>query len=307
MQLNDLRGLTTIQRDECKQKAESRVKRQMGERPTRARFQRELGRLWTVLDLLALVVFIPALLISSIHIITHVGKLSSQAFDTLTQTGAGTVLYKDLFVAAHQWLLIPLAEGSMILFLVMFGVSRDGWRRWVYFLLASLAVLFVLTSNLSSGLGLLESVLAPAFTIGIGLKLEHLIMQYLKRSQAVTQKYLEALTVWEAATADATQHPLYKPYLMNELWLALMKPKGNQWAIEASPGFKLAAVEREMAREDWTRGGIQLETTYEPSEEVQAEPLERPLAVVVGGPMPDESASMPMMLSVNGHGTPGTN
>lgn len=257
LNLESLKPLTTLQFDECKDRAVKRVERHLGEKPSRAQFQRELGRLWTVLDLLALVVFIPALLISSIHIVTHVGALSSAAFDGLNQAGSGTVLGKDLFVAAHQWLLIPLAEGSMILFLVMFGVSRDGWRRWVYFLLAALAVVFVLAANLSSGLGLLESVLAPAFTIGIGLKLEHLILQYLKRSTEVTKKYLEALATWEAATADATQHPDYLPYLMNELWAALMKPKGNQWAIEAPPGFKLAAVRRELSRENWTHGDVE--------------------------------------------------
>lgn len=257
MNLSDLKPLTTLQFDTCKDLAVKRVERHLGEKPSRAQFQRELGRLWTVLDLLALVVFIPALLISSIHIVTHVGALSSAAFDGLNQAGSGTVLGKDLFVAAHQWLLIPLAEGSMILFLVMFGVSRDGWRRWVYFLLAALAVVFVLAANLSSGLGLLESVLAPAFTIGIGLKLEHLILQYLKRSTEVTKKYLEALATWEAATADATQHPDYLPYLMNELWAALMKPKGNQWAMEAPPGFKLAAVRRELGRENWTHGNVE--------------------------------------------------
>lgn len=307
MNLHNLHRLTTIQFDECKDRAAKRVERHLGDRPTRQHFQRELGRLWTILDILALVVFIPALLISSIHIVTHVGALSGAAFDGLKQASSGTVLGRDLFVAAHQWLLIPLAEGSMILFLVMFGVSRDGWRRWVYFVLALLAVLFVLTANLSSGLGLLESALAPAFTIGIGLKLEHLIMQYLKRSQSVTQKYLEALAIYEAAATDATQHPTYKGYLMNELWAALMKPQRNQWAIEAPPGFKLAAVNREMERESWTAGTVAPLAEFTP-EESEVKPTKA--APIPFGNIPaiaDESESMPMMLSVNGHGTTGQN
>lgn len=301
-QLSDLRQLTTLQFDECKDRAIKRVQRHLGDRPTREHFQRELGRLWTVLDVLALVVFLPALLISSIHIITHVGALAGVAFDGLQQASSGTVLDRSLFVAAHQWLLIPLAEGSMILFLVMFGVSKDGWRRWVYFVLAGLAVLFVLTANLSSGLGLLESALAPAFTIGIGLKLEHLIMQYLKRNTAVTQKYLEALGVWELATADATAHPNYRPYLMSELWAALMKPKGNQWAIEATPGFKRAAVERELERENWTIGDVQPVAVFTPTTTEEDEPT-APVPFMPTVPTVDESASMPMMLSANGHGT----
>jgi len=301
MNLSDLRQLTALQFDECKDRAVKRVERHLGERPTRAHFQRELGRLWTVLDLLAVIVFIPALLISSIHIVTHVGALSGAAFDSLRQASSGTVLGRDLFVAAHQWLLIPLAEGSMILFLVMFGVSRDGWRRWTYFLLAALAVVFVLAANLSSGLGLLESVLAPAFTIGIGLKLEHLILQYLKRSAEVTKKYLEALATWEAATTDATAHPDYKPFLMNEIWAALMKPKTNQWAIEAQPGFKVAAVLRELERENWTHGAVapQLEFNAEqPAEEVKAPAVSIPFGNTA------QVALEPtlMTVSANGHG-----
>lgn len=305
-QLSDLRQLTTLQFGECKDRAEKRVQRHLGDKPKREQFQRELGRLWTVLDVLALIVFIPALLISSIHIVTHVGSLSGAAFDGLQQASSGTVLGRDLFVAAHQWLLIPLAEGSMILFLVMFGVSKDGWRRWVYFVLAGLAVLFVLTANLSSGLGLLESALAPAFTIGIGLKLEHLIMQHLKRSTEVTRKYLESLAVWEVATADATAHPQYRPYLMNEVWAALMKPKGNQWAMEANPGFKRAAVERELERERWTTADVQPVTVFTPQpEEVRpvAAPKEvdlEPMPVGNDGGILDLNGTQPIT-SANGH------
>jgi hypothetical protein len=251
-----------------------------------------------VLDLLAVVVFIPSLLISSIHIVTHVGALSSAAFDHLNQSTSGTILSRDLFVAAHQWLLIPLAEGSMILFLVMFGVSRDGWRRWVYFFLATLAVVFVLAANLSSGLGLLESVLAPAFTIGIGLKLEHLIMQYLKRSNEVSKKYLEALAIWEATTADATQAPDYKPYLMNELWAALLKPKGNQWAVEAPSGFKLAAVNRELERENWTHGAVVPVIEFQSEEEVRPQEVAVPFGNTATG---DHEPTL-MTASANGHG-----
>lgn len=308
MNLSDLRQLTTLQFDESKERAAKRVGRHLGERPTPAQFGRDMGRLWTVLDVLALVVFIPALLISSIHIITHVGALSSSAYDGIQQSANGTVFTRDLFVASHQWLLIPLAEGSMILFLVMFGVSRDGWRRWVYFVLAGLAVLFVLTANLSSGLGLLESVLAPAFTIGIGLKLEHLIMQHLKRSNEIARRYREALDIWEAAALDPAAHPNYRPYLMAEIWAALMKPKGNQWATEAGPGFKRAAVERELERDNWTIGDVQPVTTFTPAaeEEAPSEPL--PKAEEATGPTPAglgvgiiEPSATPLITGVNGY------
>lgn len=333
MQLKDLKALTTLQRDECKGNAVRRVERNIGEqpvladfqrhigeRPTREQFSLDLGRLWTALDVLAGVIFVPSLAVSSIHIIAYVGYLANVAYNTIEQTTSGTAFTRELYVAAHQWALIPLAEGSMILFLVMFGVSKDGWRRWVYLLLALLAVGFVLVSNLSSGLGVLISVLAPAFTIGIGLKLEHLILQYLRRDHDITRRYLEAdtawktdvenskndyvqaLAIWEAATADATQHPDYLPYLMNEIWAALMKPKGNQWAVEASPGFKRAAVMRELARENWTKDDVKPETEFVSvaGEEVKPSSVEVPFGNLAPGQGDHEYT--PMTVSANGHG-----
>jgi len=302
MNLSDLRQLTTLQFDECRERAIKRVQRHLGERPTRARFEKELGRLWTILDVLALIVFLAALFISSIHIVTHMGALSARDYDTLNQATSGTVTTRDFYVASHQWAYIPLAEAAMILFLVMFGTFRDGWRRWVFLSLALLSVAFVLVANFSSGLGILESSLAPAFTIGIGLKLEHLIIQHMKRRREVTERYLEALAIWEAATNDATEHPNYRPYLMNELWAALMKPKTNQWAIEAQPGFKRAAVERELSRENWTEGAAEPVAMIEApaSEEVELERVAVPFGNTA--PEPGGPESMLMMPSVNGHG-----
>jgi hypothetical protein len=208
--INDLKSLTIPQYEECRARAISRVEKRIGDKPTRKRFQRELSPVWTLLDILALVVFIPALVVSSVHIIAHMGSQAAQAYQGSEVMQSGTVISQDFFVGVHQWMLIPLAEGSMILFLVMFGMSR-GWRRGVYIALAVLAGVFVLLANWQSGIGPLESMLAPAFTIGIGLKLEHIIIQLLKRRDEVDKLYLEALAVYEAATQDATKHPDYVP------------------------------------------------------------------------------------------------
>lgn len=271
MNVSDLKPLTTLQFDEAKSRAVKRVQRQLGERPTRKQFQRELGSLWTLLDVLALVVFIPALVISSIHIITHVGSVSAAAFDQLQQTSIGSTISKEAFVALHQWLSIPLAEGSMILFVVMFGLTSDV-RRWVFLALAAVATAFLLTSNLSSGLPVFEAALAPVFTIGIGFKLEALAIQFVDRRKQVDEKYLSAMAVYEAATHDPTKHPDYLPYLANEIWTALMKPKGNQWAVEAPPGFKVAAVQRELSRERWAHEQPPAVMEFQPEEEVKVLP-----------------------------------
>jgi hypothetical protein len=240
--IDKLKPLTTIQYEQCREKALERVKSRIGERPQRATFRRELGPLWTILDAIALLVFIAALAVSSVHIVTHMGSLASQAAPEGGDTG--------LFVFIHQAAFIALAEGSMILFLVMFGISREGWRRWVYLALALLAAVFVLVANVQSGIGLLESLMPPLFTIGIGLKLENLIMQALRRRKDIDERYLTALGVWESATADSTQHPDYANFFKKEVWDALLKK--NAAYSEAPNGFKAMAVRREMERDTWT-------------------------------------------------------
>lgn len=298
--LNDLKPLTIAQADECRARALERVSKRIGDKPSRNQFKRDLGRLWSVLDILALVVFIPALAVSSIHIISHMGHLAEASYLATAQASAGTVISRDLFVAVHQWALIPLAEGSMILFLVMFGQSREGWRRAVYFALALLAGVFVLVANWQSGIGLLESLLAPAFTIGIGLKLEHLIVQSLKRKREIDEKYLAAVAVYESASQDATQHPDYAPLLKQELWQQLIKPKAAAPFVEAPAGFKYLAVKRELDKDGWAH------QEQEPVGEFILEEVAKVEGLPFGPPVPgsarDGQKSMRIAERVNGHG-----
>lgn len=300
--INDLKALTIAQYDECRARALERVSKRIGDKPTRQQFQRELGRLWTVLDIIALVVFIPALVVSSIHIISHMGHLAETSYLNSTQASAGTIVSRDLFVAVHQWMLIPLAEGSMILFLVMFGQSRKGWRRWVYFALAMLAGVFVLVANWQSGIGLLESLLAPAFTIGIGLKLEHLIVQTLRRKEEVDSRYLQALAVYEAATHDPAQHPDFTQLLWTEIWQKLVSLKANAGFVDAPPGFKQAAVKRELQKDQWAIEEVAPVTEFASIEEVSKQPSDTPFGSTALdlGKVDPESMKMTRHASVNG-------
>jgi hypothetical protein len=304
--LEGLKSLTNLQYDNSRERALSRVANRIGEKPTRKNFQKELGKLWTPLDIIALVVFIPALLVSSVHIIGHMGALANQSYVEVA-TQAGTVISRDMYVAIHQWFMIPLAEGSMILFMVMFGMTR-GWRRWVYIMLAATALIFVAIANWQSNIGVLEALLAPIFTIGIGLKLELLIVQMIKRRNEVDKLYLEALGIWEAASKDATNHPDYVPLLRQEIWAELVK-KNKDYA-DAPRGFKYAAVEREMARERWAYEPTEAIEPFQPVEEVKAEvkPVREVKAQQLGIPfgeagdqMPGVDESMQPMLSANGH------
>ena len=247
--LANLKPLTSTQYDEARKRALTRVQARIGDKPTRKQFTREMGSLFTLLDALALAVFVPALLVSSVHILQHMGALANASYPTIATYSAGTVIGRDLYTAIHQWATVPLAEASMLLFLVMFAMSARTWRKGVYFWLALAAILFVIVANVQSGLGLLESLLPPMFTVGIGVHLETLIVRQLQRREDVQTRYMAALEVWERSSADPTKHPDFMPLVRAEMWTALAKK--NPGMVDAPVAFRHAAVRRELSRETW--------------------------------------------------------
>lgn len=248
MNLNDLKPLTTAQYDQCKSTALKRVQSHIGSKPTRKDFERELGTLWSVLDILALIVFVAALLVSSAHIMQHMGGLADSSFEAQTN---GTRLGRDLWIGFHQWGYIALSEASMILFMTLFARSKSRNRQLVFLILAVVAASFVVIANVSSGTGLLESIMPPIFTLGIGFHLESKIVSSLERSQEVTQRYLAAMNDYEAATKNPESHSKFHPYLMQSLRDKLISLKVNRNFTDAPAAFWVAACKREMAREQW--------------------------------------------------------
>lgn len=274
MNINDLKQLSTEQYDKCRESALERVKARIGNKPTRKDFERELGALWSVLDVLALVVFVAALVVSSAHIIQHMGVLASQSFGKQTALSGGTQMGTSLWVSIHQWGYIALSEASMILFMTLFAISRT-WRRWVFVALALVAAVFVVIANWQSGTGLLESIMPPIFTLGIGFHLERLIVASLKRKNEVTRRYLAALSDYEAATHAPESHSQYRTYLMQSLWDKLISLKVNRAFVDAPNGFRVAACLRELEREEWVNA--QPDTTIEIDEaDEQRLPFEKP-------------------------------
>lgn len=295
--LKALRPLTQEERQAAQAAARAAVVRDAGERPERRQFQRELGSLFTFLDVLALAVFIPALLVSSLHIINHMGALAAASYASMSHYESGTVIGQDLYTATHQWALIPLAEASMLLFLIMFAMATNTWRKWVYFALAGAAVVFVAVANIQSGIGAIESILAPIFTIGVGLHLENLIVRSLKRRDDVTSRYLKALHEWETATAAPGAHPRYVQMYANALKDSIYRANSRREAIKAVTVAEWRLlVKREIAADEW----------YEDV----ALPVETPRPLL--GTVSSDSGSIPpglgdrafMMTTahVNGHG-----
>lgn len=243
--LHSLKPLNSQQYDRAKQQALERIQQRSGDKPTRAQFQRELGPLWTILDLLALVIFIAALAISSLHILEYAGAAATEAYASGTG-GVDATLYSSV----HKLGFILLAEAAMLLFFVMYRM-HSGFEKWLSAGLAILAVAFVVTANLSSGLNVFLAALAPAFTIGIGFRLEALIAASLERRADVTERYTAALESWETATKDAEKHPDFPAVFAREIWDYLTKLKANAEFIDAPPDMKREAVQREMRRDTW--------------------------------------------------------
>jgi len=256
MQLS-IKALTTDQYEQAREKAIERVKSRIGQRPKRDDFKRELGSVFTALDYLAIVVFVAALVISSAHIITHMGLLASNSYSA--EASAGIVLSLTTYTIAHQLAMIFLAEASMLLFMVLHGMTsgqragRGQWTRWfsIPLLLSGIAGVFVFVANWQSGIGLLESLMPPMFTIGIGFRLESLIVETLRRRTQIDHRYLAALEIFEHATEDPTRHPDFVPFFRQAIWEKLISlPTNKDWR-DAPRGVKAAAVHREMERDNW--------------------------------------------------------
>lgn len=270
-----LKPLTLTQYDQAKTAALARVKPLIGEKPDRKMVARDQGKLLTPLDWLALVVFIAALVISSVHIIHHAGKLAQTACKATTETIPGISIAPDTCVKFHQGGFIFLSEASMLLFMVSWrvGKPKEPVRKRVPILgleidthlfsvplaLALLAMSFVLLANVSSGLTLLEAVMPPIFTIGIGFHVEHIITETIRREAELMTKLRHRLAIWEAADDDPTSHPAYRQLLLREIWEMLIKVKENRELIDVPGTFKYAAVQRELLRDGWAAEEVQVE------------------------------------------------
>lgn len=270
MNISDLKPLTTDQYDKCREAALERVQSRIGSKPQRKDFERELGALWGVLDILALIVFVAAFIISSLHI---------QDYVLAAVTGKGDTTYTFI----NQWGYIALAESSMVLFMVLHGLTakqRRG-REWylrplsIHLMLAVVAGVFIFTANLSSGIGILLSIMPPLFTTGIAFNMERLIIASITRRNEVDMRYLASLKDFEAASKDPEQHSLFPSFFKQELWSKLISLKPNAGFKDAPAGFKAAAVSREMERDQWVDATpdatIEI-TPPEPIKEVKAMP-----------------------------------
>ena len=255
--LSTMKELTTTQYDEARDKAIKRVQRRIGEKPTRANFRREYGAIVGTMDYIALLIFIAALAVSSTHIVQLMAAESAASYKP---ADSGIFISLNAYTLIHQVGMIALAELSVILFLVLHNLgepgraSRSVWTRHLsgFGFLAVVAAVFVFGANFASGINVFIAAIPPLATLGIGTRLESIITESLRRRQDIDVRYTEAITVWETANQEPTEHPQFVKFLKEEIWQKLVSLKANSGFKEAPAAVKYAAVYREMSKADWT-------------------------------------------------------
>lgn len=305
--LDGLKPLTSNQYDGCKTKAIDRLKKRVGDKPTRKQFKREYSPLVTVLDYVALVVFIAALAVSSTHIMQLAAQEAAASYK-LIQTG--WQFDQNTYTVIHQLGLIALAEASAILFLVMHNLtagnraSRPVWLRPVglFGFMAVCSAAFVFAANLVSGLHPFIAVLPPLFTLGVGYRLETIITELLRRQREIDTAYQQALDAWTVAQSDIQKHPEFKALFAQELWQALTSGAKSRTPYKDAPaGFRVAAVKREMQRDSWAYDldGLPTVTSYKEG----GEETENPTTAATAPQYTNGHHVEPVPIRMNGAGS----
>jgi len=263
--LSDIQPLEVAQYEVMKSRAGDVLREHAGRKPHRADYEADREPVWGIWDVPAVVIMLAALLLSTAHVMTHMGKLAAETYPASAAI-AGDLWDMATYGRIHQYGAIALAEASVLLFVMLFKhVSLpnrgSGFRAYAgpitlgatFLVLAVMAALFVFNANLQSGTGLIESLLPPALTLGLGLYLETKLATALANREAVTRAYREALAVWQEAQRDITTHPDYRATLRKVLAEALLQLPHNR-AIPIPQDVLALAVARELYRDEiWTR------------------------------------------------------
>lgn len=310
--LSDVTGLTVREYESAKAAADKQIS-DLRVRPRRRDFVRESSSIWDLSDLFALLAFLAALLISSTHIVDHMARQTGG----IVAPGAGLVLSSDLVVGIHQIAFIVLAESSVILFMVLGGAVRvpsSGARggavvqRVIFYALAVMSSVFVLVANVQSGIGILESVMPPAVTLGLGAYFERKLQITWARRRDVDQRYRLALDQYMASGVDVREHARYWP-ILRQLLADRINAKNSGLTIPLA--VLQQAVARELLRDQmWERSdrGV-LADVYRMVQDGTATPKKaarrRPAGVdQVARPVATITAPAPVLASGNGHGRP---
>jgi hypothetical protein len=241
--MTEIKHLTVNQYEQAVTRARAAVLKRAGDEPERSSYAMSYEPLVTWLDGLIAVVFGAAFVISAIHMFAFA---AGQAAITHTET-AGISPTLAASTVAMQLASVLLAEFAMLAFFTYGGVElKRGHRGYgiTYYALGALAAAFVFYVNLASGAMLLMAVIPPVVTVGIGFRLEAILMEYIRRQDEINTRYQAAMADWNAARDDVTQHSEYMPMLQRIVWESLLRKSPD--LVELTPPERRQAAVTEI-------------------------------------------------------------
>lgn len=260
--LNELQGLTANQLELAREAAIARVKRIAGDKPTRDQFRREYAPIWDIQLKAGALLFLMLFLISGLHIWQYMTDYAMQTYQPV-EGAAGLTIPVHMWAFVHQFGGVFISELGIIFFMVWHNKRTHlrASRKWYlrplspFILLAIAAAAMVLIANLSNGENSFVAIIPPLFTMGLSIPLETAIVESDKRKAEIDSRYVEALDKWQKAAHNPEDHPEYQGFLYRAVWEKLISYKANAAYADADRAFKMAAVRRELDKDNWTDAG----------------------------------------------------
>ena len=219
----NLKHLTPAEYDQAHATALQRVIDRNGDKPTLQQFkqQQPIERGLVLLYGLATVIFIVAFFVSSQHVISYANKTAALAHIPQSATGL-TALVRASWFWIHELGLLLLAETAMITFMIMARVTTSKLERALMVILSLASALFVVWANLQSGLVWHLALLVPSITLGASLVVDHWAVNSIQQERACRANYQTALTAYNTAVNNPSQHGDFPAYLRQAVFDALM-------------------------------------------------------------------------------------
>lgn len=253
----NIQPLSLAQYEQCKTRAVSIIQRQIGDEPEKQSYLKANNPITfrgILLTSLLILVFIGALIPSSLHIVTHMTNQLSNV-----DIRYGLSISNSFYYYAHQLGYILLAESSLLIFTITHALKEDkpsilGVRLSLNLFLAIFAACFILYANLNAGIGFFESILPPIFTIGGGLIIESIITERAKNNGRAYQDWLNAYQDWDYYRKNPEKHDNYERIFNQAIWNSLVAlPKNSSEELNnLSAQEKRNLVMQERSRDLWS-------------------------------------------------------
>ena len=260
--IGNIKNLTPNDFQKAEGEAETLVRRDIGDKPSRKDFHREQEP-FDIMFLLRLVVLFFGLMISIVEGVKFVGIQANFVVLSSEEFSYGMQMNKNLFVFVLQISYVFLAEFGMISNMMTWSkkikTTGLGNRKYIKFLdyhllLSILSMSFILLVNFSSGMHPLLALMPALIVIGLGYDFETFFSKITIEVERVTREYNGYTKEWNDINLEPEKHPDYQTYLMRSVWKYLSQRNKLQYE-DVSGDWKFLAVQRELENVNWAKYG----------------------------------------------------